>query len=422
MNNEIDLLDELDRDERDERFATGGSGAGAVLGVVLTLLIGCGLVFAAYKLGQRKNVDEPPVIRAAEGPVKIAPENPGGSEIPNTDNLANAMIDGSRPALGDSAVEDGVIVEANLPDRRIDPAASLEAREIRREIVDLSDLAMKSTIEGEPELVGEDIPDRADERMMVSSADVTPNERPTAGVLAETGEPGTETAALDGAADGDPGLPGSFDSAALTPEVGPAETAGVDTVIATDPLGAPVIETANAFGEGVSVPMPMAKPNVGPSALSRSVEATPPRTPALAPETREPEQRIRRPLEPAIASRINPTPPRPPAPQIVQPAPQVPPPSGVRQVAIPPQPVGDAQVQLGAYPSPNEVRARWQALRNVHRDLLAPLGLQVLPVQTADGRPMFRMRVGPLRDGNRAYQLCEALRGRGVDCFVPVRR
>ena len=129
-----------------------GAAQARPLAFFLTLLIGCGLVFAAYKLGQRKNVDEPPLLAAADGPVKIAPENPGGSEIPNTDNLANAMIDGSRLGPSDFAIQDGVTVEAALPARNIDPAASLEAREIRREIVDLGNLAMKTTIEGEPSL------------------------------------------------------------------------------------------------------------------------------------------------------------------------------------------------------------------------------------------------------------------------------
>lgn len=417
MNNQIDLLDELDREERDERFATGGGGAGAALGVFLTLLIGCGLVFAAYKLGQRKNVDEPPLIAAAEGPIKIVPENPGGSEIPNTDNLANAMIDGSRPGSSDSAVEDGVIVEANLPGRQIDPAASLEAREIRREIVDLSDLAMKSTIEGEPSLEGEDVPDRSDERLMVSSADVTPNERPTAEVLAEADDLDPPAMAPDGIE------PEGIQVASTGSDilVGEPISSGVNTVIATVVApGEPVIESVDAFGEGGSVPIPLRKPNVGPSAPRRA-EVLESRTPALAPETREPAQRIRRPLEPAIASRIDPTPPAPVR-GLAQPAPQVPSPPAVRQVRIPAQPIGDAQVQLGAYPSPNEVRARWQAIRGVHRDLLSPLGLQVLPVATADGSPMFRMRVGPLRDANMANQLCEALRSRGVDCFVPARR
>lgn len=405
MNNEIDLLDELDREERDERLATGGGGAGAALGVFLTLLIGCGLVFAAYKLGQRKNVDEPPLIAAADGPVKIAPENPGGSEIPNTDNAANAMIDGSRLGTGDVAFQDGVTVEAALPARNIDPAASLEAREIRREIVDLGDLAMKSTIEGEPTLETGGPTDRSDERLMVSGTEVTPNARTTADVLAASAD------------DGDVEIASIGEDIV----VGEDELGGVNTTIATSRTNVPEIETANAFGEGVSVPLPMQKPNVGPSVGQRTAEASSAttRTPALAPVTRDPGERIRQPVEPAIASRLNPTPPLAPGQRQVQP--HVPAPSGVRQVRIPPQPIGDAQVQLGAFPSPNEVRARWQAMRGTHRDLLSPLGLQVLPVQTSDGRQLFRMRVGPLRDARMANQLCEALRGRGVDCFVPRR-
>jgi len=83
--------------------------------------------------------------------------------------------------------------------------------------------------------------------------------------------------------------------------------------------------------------------------------------------------------------------------------------------------VGDAQVQLGALPTPDMVRARWAQLSAQNPQLLGRLGLQILPVRTAAGQYLFRLRVGPLQDTQAASRLCDALRGRGVECYVPAR-
>jgi hypothetical protein len=152
-------------------------------------------VFSAYKLGQRKTVDEPPLIAASDVPIRTAPANAGGAEIPNTGNLANAMIDGSLPASEDFAVGDGVVVEANLPQRDFDQiASSAETREIRREVEQLNDLPMKTGIDGEPSLGLDGVPDRTDEQRMTADAEVPATSRPSLDDLvaaARTGHAGT---------------------------------------------------------------------------------------------------------------------------------------------------------------------------------------------------------------------------------------
>lgn len=413
MNNEIDLLDELEREERDERLAANGGGAGAALGVLLTLIIGCGLVFAAYKLGQRKTVDEPPMIAANDEPIKIAPENSGGSVIPNTGNLANAMIDGTRPALGgedlaadDIALRDGVIVEANLPDRAIDQTSlNAETREMRREVTQLNDLEMKHSIDGEPSLALDGVPDRSNELNMVAGAEVAPGSGPSLDELVAATKADRAAEAVNQAIQQLPELSGP---------------APVETVIASVTPSSDA-EQDRPQGAEIAMRLPTPKPDLGPSAPVRAAlaEAEPRITNTLTPPDLAP-QRVQPQIEPAIA-RVVPQPPaQPRAPQLAQP--QVQPRAGVQRVRIPPQPIGDAQVQLGAHASPQEVRGRWAAIKGRNPDLLSQLGLKVTPVQTADGRQMFLMRVGPLPDADRAAQLCRALGGRGIDCFVPQRR
>ena len=416
MNNEIDLLDELEREERDERLAANGGGAGAALGVLLTMVIGCGLVFAAYKLGQRKTVDEPPMIAANDLPIKVAPVDAGGSTIPNTDNLANAMIDGSRPALAaddstgsDYVLRDGVVVEGNLPDRAIDQASiNAETREIRREVTQLNDLAMKASIDGEPSLAIDGAPDRTNELNMVAGSEVAPGSGPSLDELVAQAEAEKVAAATAGQI-----TPALTDSAAPAP---------VETVIASAiPQDDAAADTPQVTQ--IAMRMPTPKPALGRTLpnLTAAAEPRPTITNTLTPPDLAP-QRVRPAIEPAIA-RITPTPPaQPRTPQLAQPVPQLPTNPGIQRVRIPPQPIGDAQVQLGAHASPQEVRGRWAAIKGRNTDLLGPLGLKVTPVQTADGRQLFLMRVGPLRDAGRAAQLCQALAGRGIDCFVPERR
>ena len=409
MNNEIDLLDELEREERDERLAANGGGAGAALGVLLTLVIGCGLVFAAYKLGQRKTVDEPPMIAANDGPIKIAPEDSGGSVIPNTGNLANAMIDGTRPALadddssaGDLALRDGVVVEANLPDRAIDQTSlNAETRELRREVTQLNDLGMKHSIEGEPSLALDGVPDRSNELNMVAGAEVAPGSGPSLDELVEANEAERAAAAVNAAVQQLPQLSGP---------------APVETVIASvSPAADDEQERAQSQ---IAMRLPTPKPNLGPSSPTIA-SAQPTITNTVSPPDLAP-QRVQPRIEPAIARVIPQPPAQPRAPQRAEP--QVQPRATIQRVRIPPQPIGDAQVQLGAHASPQEVRGRWAAIKGRNPDLLGQLGLKVTPVQTADGRQLFLMRVGPLPDSNRAAQLCQALGGRGIDCFVPQRR
>ena len=60
-----------------------------VWGLAFVVLLGGGwLIFGEMLIRLADgNVDEVPLIRAADGPVKIRPENPGGLQIPNRDKL-----------------------------------------------------------------------------------------------------------------------------------------------------------------------------------------------------------------------------------------------------------------------------------------------------------------------------------------------
>lgn len=79
-------------DEEDE----GRKRPLVVLAIIALLVIFAGVVFFAYKQGLREGADNnPPLIRADQGPVKRAPENPGGMEIPHQDKTIYERLSGS---------------------------------------------------------------------------------------------------------------------------------------------------------------------------------------------------------------------------------------------------------------------------------------------------------------------------------------
>ena len=75
------------------------------------------------------------------------------------------------------------------------------------------------------------------------------------------------------------------------------------------------------------------------------------------------------------------------------------------------------RIQLAALKSQQEAESFWRAQQALHPDLLQRLTLGIEPVQV-NGKPYFRVRVGPLPDEGAAINLCANIRARGQDCFL----
>jgi cell division septation protein DedD len=70
--------------------------AGIALGAVAAFGIG---IWFAYDQGvKRGSSGAPPLIRADQGPTKVAPENPGGMQVPNQDKQIYERLPGNAPA------------------------------------------------------------------------------------------------------------------------------------------------------------------------------------------------------------------------------------------------------------------------------------------------------------------------------------
>ena len=58
-------------------------------------------------------------------------------------------------------------------------------------------------------------------------------------------------------------------------------------------------------------------------------------------------------------------------------------------------------------------------LRQRHDDVLLGLSPLIMPVDSGDSGITYRLRAGPLVDREGARRVCERLKARGLDCFVP---
>jgi len=67
-----------------------------ILSIIALLVLFAGVVFFAYKQGLKQGaLDNPPIIRADNAPIKVAPENPGGIKIPHQDRSVYDRISGA---------------------------------------------------------------------------------------------------------------------------------------------------------------------------------------------------------------------------------------------------------------------------------------------------------------------------------------
>ena len=313
--------------------AAGGINYFLLLIMLLgTLLIGAG-VWYAYNQGVLKGSEAAAPTLQATGPIKSAPDAPGGLPIPDPVPQIYSQLDGQ---------DDPDQIEALLPAPEDPMRPLLESLERQGE-------SASSANNGE--LSSPDLPSIVNPPPL-SPEDIT-----------------VEAQRIDQTR-----LPAAFGSqlepeAVLEPEPAAANTVAANAAI---PQNAP--QNAQQNNE--------TQQNTGTQQPDDSLPA-----PRVASETESQQQ--------ASLS---------PVPQ--NPTPQTP--------ASVPNPW---RIQLAALKSPQEAEAFWRTQQALHPDLLQRLTLGIEPVQV-NGKPYFRVRVGPLPDEGAAINLCANIRARGQACLL----
>jgi cell division protein FtsN len=329
--------------------------AGVLLGVAA---LGVGAVVGLRSLsGPVMTGGEAPVIKADAGPTKVAPQNPGGVEIPNQNKQIYERT--PEPRAGEARV-------VTREEQPIDVQAS--ARAAARVILPGPGAAVPSgapvdtAASAQPPAVA--LPTApAVAAAPPASAGAAPASAPAQSPAAALGEPRrVRTVAVR--PDGTIAPPNGASPAA------PAVTAS------TPALRAP---TPRAVTEEVPAAAPAAPPASRPVPPRAQVAAAPAGTPV--------------PAAPSASLA--------PAPRAADAAPAS----------------GGFMVQLGAPGSESEARSTFASLQRRYADQLASANPVIRRADVGNGRTVYRLRVGPF-SREEAAEKCQALQAAGGQCFI----
>ncbi|WP_292326718.1 SPOR domain-containing protein, partial [Mesorhizobium sp.] len=133
-------VDELDYDpELDQEMAVPGlaereaarpRGRGVLIAAVVgAVALAGGLGAFALSFGGKGGSEAPVIVKADNAPIKVKPENPGGTVVPNQDNkVYDAVVKGTKPA---EPVQEKLVTNTEEP-------VDVKAKEPESRVVDLS--------------------------------------------------------------------------------------------------------------------------------------------------------------------------------------------------------------------------------------------------------------------------------------------
>lgn len=360
-----DLADEMATDRpvlRDNRRRNMMVAGGAL---ALVLLGGVG-VFALWSGGGSGG--EPVLLQADGEPVRVRPEEPGGTVVPNQDSEVYQRVAGGREEAEPSQ------------DRLIDTA---------EEPIDL-------TVQNAPRIVGPGADENAGFGSDLSAVKV--EERLEAG--------GEETAAN-----------ANDDIVALQPRRVRTMVVRPDGSIVPREDPAPAAAPSTESAPAASAPQTLTP---SPNAAAEA------QTPAAAPESAA-EAATDMPEEIALAPATRPaTAEQPPAaatPPAPAPAPVQAPQQEQQVAAVSPTPAApqatqtsEWSMQIASQPSSESAQATYQDLARRYSSLLEGRGVNIIRAEV-DGRTFYRVRI-PMATRDEAVNLCTRYQQAGGSCFV----
>ena len=332
-----------------------------LLGVVVFALFGA-VVGYAYLRGLPGMGSEPPLIRAAAGPYRVAPADRGGIVVPNAKSSIVTVL---RPQTEPPRVE------RLLP---VEPATPLEAPE--PDVAEEPAVAARAATPDEP-AAGAEPP-----------AQVAPDAAAAPDLAERLAAPEADTETV-------PRQPYPRSRPAAPEPVAEAEPAAA-TVAALPPV-APAAPPQPASVEAATIAPEPPAPVQAPAPLPRSVQAEPAAPPAPSPAPavgNAPQRLVRTPPAPA------PT----PAPTAL---------ASIRPAAG----AGVYRLQLAAVRSEGGLTQAWADLRQRYAAALGGVNPQVERTDTTSG-PLFRLQAGPFGSREAAADACSMIRGSGGQCFI----
>jgi SPOR domain len=345
----------------------------------------------------------PPLIKASNEPTKVAPQNPGGMEVPNTNKEIFTSAKNGAPATGPSKV-------VTTEEQPVDVAQATRTAQPR---VILPNGGSAATVPPAPPPPVSTLPRQTGSAPAQTGA-AAPSAAPSdtnASAVAALGEPKrvrTVSVRPDGTViDGN------------EPAARPPAMAAPASVSPASPVPTQTLPAAAAAPPAAGAPPPAL---VLPSAPSASTQAgaapapdmaaqpapagtpVPPRRPSAAQLAAAPAaENTAVPLRPAA-----PAPANAPAPVAAAPA--------ANAAPVAPVGTGDFAVQLAAPPTEQEARTLAARLVQRYGDALAGQEPDIIRAEV-NGRTLYRVRVTGL-DRESANAMCNRVKGLQGSCFV----
>lgn len=331
-------------------------------------ILGAAGVYAFNQFGDGFS-NEATLIKADNSPVKVKPENPGGTTIPNQDSQVYRQVAGETPASG---AEQKQLVSTSEEPVQLSPQSDqldqLVGQEVGSPAEELTDvLAAESTVKSDDRLVstGNEASQTESHTMLTPRRVRSFVVRPDGTMVQREVEVPAEVPAQQAVAQALPGVENDRVAVAVPGGVSAAvESVGESTVAIPR-----------------SAPIPTARPN--------NVTRPAPSAPVA-----------QAPIVPAAAT---------PAPTQV---------AAVQPTA----PVASAaqsgwSVQIASQPSLEAAQQSYQSLAQRHGTMLQGKGVNIVKADVQGKGTYYRVRIPAASKGD-AISLCESLKSQGGNCFV----
>ncbi|MBZ9677234.1 SPOR domain-containing protein [Mesorhizobium sp. ES1-1] len=381
-------VDELDYDpELDEAMTVPGIGEREAArpsrgrGLFIVAIVGAvavvgGLGAFALSLGGKGGNEPPVIVKADNSPIKVKPENPGGTVVPNQDNkVYDAVVKGAKPT---EPVQEKLVTNSEEP---VDVQAKDPARAI-----DLS-----ADAANDADAVG-DSADAADD----AAAPAPKSEDRIAQVLQDSDQGANVIAVAPRkvktmVVKSDGSLVAREDAAPAAPQVAATEPA--------DPAPQHVAPSTQADADQTGTVPPPAAQAVEESALKPAAkpkaEAQSANTPAKVPVA--PQRPSDQPVD--VVGEVKPD-------QVASIDPASTAASG-----------GSWSMQIASQPTVESAQSSYQDLQRRYGSVLAGRTANIVKAEIAGKGTFYRVRV-PAQSRNDAINLCTSYKAAGGNCFV----
>jgi hypothetical protein len=364
---EEELFDDEQPPKRSSRVLPIVVASLAILGFIV-------IVYYAYQQGIRAGSEQnPPIIKAEEGPTKIRPASPGGMEVPNQGMKVYEL--GKPGAQTAAAGPERILPKPEEPLQRPAPAPEPALTQPAAP-APAAGSGVVPTIPGSAAGGTSALPGTLPPLSMITGT-------PLAGGSVNTPPPPP----LPGATQ-QPSAPAAASDAPPAPSAAKASGLGVP---APPPPAAPPRDNAPAAASpaqrGIALGAP--RPSAPGPALQQQAAAPPPTA-----------------LTPAPAAPAPATAPAPSAQRAVPP------------IGAAPAGAGGHRVQIVAAKTDAEAQQFWQSAVRKHGDLLGSLNMETQAIDVPGKGTLIRVLVGPFAARPEAEKLCADLKARKQDCLV----